>query len=301
MTVRRLLPLALGAVLVLGACADDPAPAGDGVTPTPIDASPADGPAIPADGVVLRIANEGGFVPAGFPLLDVPVFTLYGDGTIITPGAQIAIYPSPALPAIVERQVDPAAVRAIVDRALDAGLGDGELDLSDTGDVAIADASTTVFTLTVDGATSTAKVYAMGFEGDPATMPGVSDAELEVRRDLAALAADLTDLSWVEREGGSLGEEALFVGEAARLVIGPVLEDPELPQEPVTWPLDDPLRRIGEPVSWDPRTRCAVLEGDDWSTVRAAAEGANQLSPWSDGRVERSIAFRPLLPGEAGC
>ena len=118
MTARRQLPFAIAALLMLAACADDPPAAGDGTTPTPSDGSPADGPTIPAEGVVLRIANEGGFVPAGFSLVDVPVFTLYGDGTIITPGAQIAIYPSPALPAIVEREVDPAAVRAIAGRGI---------------------------------------------------------------------------------------------------------------------------------------------------------------------------------------
>lgn len=295
MTVRRLLPLVFATALVLSACADEPAPSGDG-------ASSADpGPVIPADGVVLRLANEGGFVPAGFPLLDVPTFTLYGDGTVISPGAQIAIYPGPALPAIVERQLDDAAVRAIVDRAVEAGLGEGDLDLSDTGDVAIADASTAVFTLTVDGRTTTAEVYALGFDGDDAAMPGLSEREVALRRDLASLAADLSDLSWVTEAGGSLGDEVPYAGDAARILIAPVIDDPELPQEVVAWPVEQPFRSMGEPTPWDPRTRCAVLDGEDWAAVRAVAERANQLSPWSDGRVERSIAFRPLLPGEAGC
>ena len=293
MTVRRLLPLVVVAALVLGACADDPAPAGDG-------ASPPDGPSIPSDGVVLRLANEGGFVPAGFSLLDVPTFTLYADGTVITPGAQIELYPGPALPAIAERQVDEAAIRAIVERALAAGLGDGDVDLSDTGDVAIADASTAVFTLTVDGETSTAKVYAMGFE-DPGMMPGLSEREIEIRRELAALAADLSDLSWVEQEGGSLGEERMYVGETARILIGPLFDDPELPQEPIAWPLDARLKTFGEAVTWDDRTRCAVVDGQDWTTLHDAAAGANQLTPWTDGSTERSIAFRPLLPDETGC
>ena len=294
MIVRRLLLLVFAAALGLSACADEPLPTGDGASPT-------DGPSIPTDGVVLRVANEGGFVPAGFPLLDVPAFTLYADGTLITPGAQIQIYPGPALPAIVERDVDEAAIRAIVDRALEAGLGEGDLDLSDTGDVAIADASTAVFTLTVDGETSTAKVYALGFEGEPAIMPGLSEQELEIRRDLAALAADLSDLSWVEAQGGSIGKERMYEGGSARLLIGPVVDDPELPQEPVAWPLDMRLKTLGDPVAWDERTRCAVVKGEGWTELGDAAERANQLTPWVDGATERSIAFRPLLPDEAGC
>lgn len=294
MTVRRPTILLLLAAFVLTACADEPSTPGDGSTPT-------SGASTDPDTVVLRLAYEGGFVPAGFPLLDVPAFTLYGDGTVITPGAQIAIYPAPALPAISERHVDQASIRAIVERAMSAGLADGDLDLSDTGDVAIADASTAVFTLTVDGRTTTAEVYALGFDGDDAAMPGLSEREVALRRDLASLAADLSDLSWVTGAGGSLGDEAPYAGDAARLLIGPVIDDPELPQEVVAWPVEQPLRSLGEPTSWDPRTRCAVLDGDDWAAVRAVAERANQLSPWSDGRVERSIAFRPLLPGEAGC
>jgi hypothetical protein len=294
MTVRRPTILLLLAAFVLTACADEPSTSGGGSTPT-------SGPSIDPEGVVLRLAHEGGFVPAGFPLLDVPAFTLYGDGTVITPGAQIAIYPAPALPAISERHVDEASIPAIVERARGAGLAGGDLDLSDTGDVAIADASTAVFTLTVDGRTTTAEVYALGFDGDDAAMPGLSEREVALRRDLASLAADLSDLSWVTEAGGSLGEEVPYAGHAARILIGPVIDDPELPQEVLAWPVEQPFRSLGEPTSWDPRTRCAVLDGDDWAAVRAQAERANQLSPWSDGRVERSIAFRPLLPGESGC
>jgi hypothetical protein len=293
MTARRLLSLVVLGAFALAACADEPPSPGDGGTPTPL-------PAVGADEVVLRLSYEGGFVPAGFPLLDVPAFTLFRDGTVVTPGAQIEIYPGPALPAIATRQVDEAAVRAIVERAQAAGLDGGDIELDDTGDVTIADASTAVFVLTVDGRATTATAYALGFEGD-AALPGVSDEERRVREDLAALASDLTDLSWVHDEGGTVGPEEAYVGDAARLLVGPVQDDPELPQDTVAWPIEAPLRSLGEPVSWDDRTRCAIVEGDDWLAIRAAAEHANQLSPWTDGRTRRSIAFRPLLPDEAGC
>jgi hypothetical protein len=293
MTARRLLSLALIGALALTACADDPSGSGGSATPSPL-------PPVDADEVILRLSYEGGFVPAGFPLLDVPAFTLYGDGTVVTPGAQIEIYPGPALPAVVERHVDETAIAAIVERARDAGLGAGDLDLSDTGDVAIADASTAVFTLTVDGRTTTAEAYALGFDGD-AAMPGMTEEQIRARRELADLATDLTDLSWVAGQGGDVGAEQMYVGDAARLLVGPLREDPELPQGPVDWPIATKLRSLGEPVSWDESTRCAIVDGDDWDAIRAAAEGANQLSPWTDGRTERSVAFRPLLPDENGC
>ena len=293
MTARRLLSLVVVGAFALAACADDPPAAGG-------DGSPSPRPPVGADEVVLRLSYEGGLVPAGFPLLDVPAFTLFGDGTVVSPGAQIEIYPGPALPAIAARQVDGAAIRAIVERAQAAGLDGDDIELDDTGDVAIADASTAVFVLTVDGHTTTAEAYALGFEGD-AAMPGLSDEERRVREDLAALAADLTDLSWVIDAGGAVGPERPYEGDAARLLVGPVQEDPDLPQDAVAWPIEAPLRSLGKPVSWDDRTRCAIVEGDDWLAVRAAAERANQLSPWTDGRTRRSIAFRPLLPDEADC
>jgi hypothetical protein len=298
MTARRPVTLMLLCVFLLAACADAPSGSGDG---SPSGPDPTNQPSASGADVILRLSYEGGFVPAGFPLLDVPAFTLYGDGTVITPGAQIAIYPPPALPAIVERTADEAAIAAIVERARDAGLGEEDLDLRDTGNVAVADAATAVFTLTLDGRTTTAEVYAMGLDGEPTTMPGLSDDQVELRRALSSLAADLGDLTWVEEAGGSLGDESAYVGEAARLLVGPVREDPELPQESFAWPIGLPLRTLGEPTDWDPETRCAVLEGEDWRAVYEAAGAANQLTPWSDGRTERTIAFRPLLPGESGC
>jgi hypothetical protein len=69
----------------------------------------------------------------------------------------------------------------------------------------------------------------------------------------------------------------------------------------VEWPLDASLRSLGAPVPWAERTACAVLEGSDWEAVRTVAADANQLTPWIDGPVERSLAFRPLLPDEHGC
>jgi hypothetical protein len=50
----------------------------------------------------------------------VPIFSLLGDGTLILPGAQVELYPGPALPAISSRQVDEAGIRAILKQSLDA-------------------------------------------------------------------------------------------------------------------------------------------------------------------------------------
>lgn len=291
MTVRRLALAALVCTVTLAACADVPPGPSQG-TPTPSTGA--------ADELVLRLSYEGGFVPAEWNVLALPAFSLYADGTVITPGAQIAIHPAPALPAISERHVDAAAIEAIVARAIDAGLGGDDVDLSDTGDVAIADAHTAVFTLVRDGRISTARVYALGLE-DPGATPGLSEDDAERRRAFADLAAALGDLSWVTAAGGTLGDEVPYAGDAAITLVAPVRREPGLPQQPVEWPLDANLRSLGSPVPWAERTACAVLEGGEWEAVRAVAADANQLTPWVDGPVERSLAFRPLLPDERGC
>ena len=228
----------------------------------------------------------------------VPTFSLFGDGTVVVPSAQIAIYPGPALPAIGARTVDERAIQALLQRALDAGLGDRDRDLSDTGDVAIADASTTVFTLTVEGRTTTTRVYALGMD-DGSVGPGLSPEDAELRRELSDLAAALGDLDWLPES--SVGQEGLYAGAAARILIGPERADEELPQRAVTWPLDRPLASMDAADTWGPDARCAVVEGAEWQMVRDLADDANQLTAWKSEGERYSLVIRPLLPNEHGC
>ena len=67
-----------------------------------------------------RSRIEGGFVPVEWTYTNFPFYSLYGDGTLIVPGAQIEIYPGPALPAISSRQVDEAGIQAILEKAIAA-------------------------------------------------------------------------------------------------------------------------------------------------------------------------------------
>src|SRR5687768_7633938 len=103
------LPAALTLLLTLAACADSPVDPGAGG----IDRSTA------PDVALVKIAYEGGFVPIEWTYTNFPFYSLYGDGTLIVPGAQIEIYPGPALPAISSRQVDEAGVQAILEQAID--------------------------------------------------------------------------------------------------------------------------------------------------------------------------------------
>jgi hypothetical protein len=58
----------------------------------------------------------------------------------------------------------------------------------------------------------------------------------------------------------------------------PYQGEPELPQDPIEWPLEPPPLGFGEPV-----------------------QNANALTPWTSGGNEYRLIFRPLLPDEHAC
>jgi hypothetical protein len=281
--------VALGLTLLV-ACADAPAtPTSPGTTPGAISHPTA------ADELILSVGTEGGYVPTEFLYTNAPGFALYGDGTIVVPGAQAAIYPGGALPPLFARTVSEEGIQTILRAAIDAGLTE-DADVSDLGNVMIADAGTAVFTLTVDGETHRVTAYALGL--DEERDDGQPEHVWEARRALSRFRTRLGDLDgWLP--AGSLGDERPFEAEAARLLIGPYRGDPDLPQDPAAWPLTGTLAETGQPApllgdGW----RCTVLEGSDWAAVAALAAGANQLTPWTSGGEPSSIVFRPLLPDE---
>src|SRR5688572_9583602 len=125
---------ALVLTLLLAGCpyaAPDPG-AGDGVEHTPAP-----------DHALVRLGFEGGFTPIEWTYTNVPFFVLYGDGTLVLPGAQIEIYPAPALPAISSRLVGEPGVQAILQETLDA-LAAIPGDLNDMRFMNVADVPTTV-------------------------------------------------------------------------------------------------------------------------------------------------------------
>jgi hypothetical protein len=271
--------------LTLTACADAPVEAASGG----IDHAPS------PDQVLIQISLEGGFVPVEWTYTNFPFYSLYGDGTLIVPGAQIEIYPGPALPAMSSRQVDEAGVQAILEKTI-AAVEDVPADLDDLGAMGIADASTTVLTVSADGVNRTIRAYALSeLTERPDGMP---ERVYQARLDLQELIAALTGSGdWLPED--SLGPEGAYEASAARLILGEYRPVEDLAQEPVPWPLGDSLAAFGEPAP--PGYRCGVVQGADWDTVHDAASSANELTPWVDAGERYSILFRPLLPEETGC
>ncbi len=279
--------------VTLMACAD--ASAGSGATPSASPQASA-GPAH-AGRVLVRVSSEGGFVAPQHTFGTIPAFSLYADGTLITPGPQDAIYPAQALPAIWTRTATSEGVQAILQAAIDAGLSTAH-DMTDLGNVGIADATTTVFTIDVDGSAHTVRVYALD-ELD-LRPPGMSAEEFQARTRLRSLVVALSDVdAWLQP--GAIGAATPYAAAEARLLVGPYEPDPQLPQAAHAWPLSTPLSDIGQPTS-PSGNRCAVVSGRDWTEgLQPGAARANQLTPWTSDGAIYAIVIRPMLPDEHGC
>lgn len=280
------LPAALTLLLTLAACAETPVePAVGG-----IDHSTA------ADAVLVRISYEGGFVPVEWTYTNFAFYSLLGDGTLIVPGAQIEIYPGPALPAVSSRQVSEEGIQAILEQAIDV-IRSIPADLNDLGFMNIADASTTVITVSAGGVDRTIRAYALSeLTERPDGMP---EREYQARLSLQELVATLTGpTEWLPE--GSLGPEGGYEASSARVFVGKYRAVDDLEQDPMAWPLSAGLPDFGEPIP-PGGMRCGVVEGEDWDTLLESATTANQLTPWTDAGRRYSILFRPLLPDERGC
>jgi hypothetical protein len=292
MKLRTIVVASIALVVAGAACADATgggSNAGDGADPSAID-HPTGG-----DQLVLRISSEGGFVAPEVTVASLPWFSLFGDGTAITQGAQIEIYPQPALPPLVSTPITEDGIQAILEAAEAAGLP-RDATYTDMGSVGIADAATTVFALTVGGETHTTRAYALSELAD--RPPTMSPDEFEARQKLQAFQERMGDLrSWLPY--GSVGEDGTYRPLGLRLFVGPYIPQPDLEEPPIDWPLAQPLSAVRGPAVQD--LRCGSVTGDDAITLLDAAAHANQLTPWVSQGDRFRIVFRPLLPDETGC
>ncbi|MGZ5299239.1 MAG: hypothetical protein ACXWDU_06135 [Actinomycetota bacterium] len=299
MRLRLLSATALLLGLLAGACAnastgDGPGDGGTGSggggtqVPTPTG----------SEQLVLRIEQVGGFVALQYDLMRMPMMSLYGDGLVLTPGAQIEIYPGPALPALSQQRLTPGAIQLLLRAAIDAGL-DEDRDYTDLGSMMVSDAPTTTFTLTVDGRTHTTHVYALDFDLGP-NPDGMPREEFQAREDLLAFQAKASDLGWLPE--GSVTDQGAYRPTALRIFSSPYRPDPELAQVPIAWPLTPGLDAFGESMQGPTDgMRCGTVADDAASSLLPLAEQANQLTPWTSDGTRYGLLFRPLLPDESGC
>lgn len=237
-------------------------------------------PPTPAGELVIQVREEGGFVPVEFLARRLPVVSVYADGRVITQGAQILIYPGPALPSVQVRTApDDELASALADtRAAIAGAGD-------TGLPPVADVPDTVFEVVdADGASSTVRVAALGFDS-----VGLTPQQIAARRALADVRDRLVALGGPDSQmytASSLSAFASPYGDSGG--------------EPAPNELDWPLAPIG-PGGPDGMPVCIPVTGADTATVRSALDQATEITRWRSGGQVWSIAFRPALPHESPC
>lgn len=218
--------------------------------------------------------------------VELPRLSVYGDGRAISQGPVPAIYPGQALPNLLVRHLEPAAVQKLLDEAMAAGVADS----TDLGRPPVADALTTRFTVVSGSHTYMREVYALGTT-DPSGTSLTADQQA-ARAKLQDLLSSLDDV-------GS-GADQPYRPTAVAVLARP-WADPQdhLDHPPATW--RGPALP-GKPLRVRPDTGCVTATGDQAKTVLDAAANANELTPWTTPDGARwGVGFRPLLPDETGC
>lgn len=286
--------------LLLAACQS--AGGSPGASPGPGD-GPIDHPT-GGDPVVI-VEYRGGFVPPEFLATQLPTFVLLGDGRVITQGAQPAIFPGPALPALLVRTLSEEGIQTVLTEVVATNVFGQDLDLRGAANF-VADAPDTVFTVHAGGRDVTVSVYALGFI-DPAGPPaeGITQAEIQAHQVLNSLNNRLTQLeSWLPADAWADTGWNPYEPEAFRLYLRDATADPAdgsgMPQQVRIWPLDgDPAAFGEEEPFFGDGTRCGVVEGEEAAIWLAELQAANQLTRWSvDGASLYAVTPRPLLPYE---
>lgn len=296
-SLRRFPLLIVGAALVVSACSSGAAspPAStpnDSADPsTPPSPSAVSGLEHPtgADEIVLRYEEGGGFMMPEFVVTMAPIFTLYGDGTVVFRNPDLA--PPPTEDGIFRNppfriaKLDEQQIQSLLDFAAnDGALGVARDQYEHNG---IADAGTAIFTINAGGREKTVSVYALGIEG-----PGTPDEA--IRRQFQALAGRLRDFD----EGGSVPTDE-YVPHGWR---GILMESPGAPGEVLDWPWSD-LAPADFEAPADPNVGSfpmRVLTADDLAALELGElnGGAQQIYVnGPDGKIY-SLALRPLLPDE---
>jgi hypothetical protein len=287
--MRRLLALLAVPILVLAACGDDDegvrTQPGDGTDGTGGDASPSpDGPRPGggSDGLVLSIESVGGFTTPEMTFRQTPTTVVYDDGSTVTQGAVMAIYPGPAVLPLVDGQIGDDDLARIVALAEEAGLLGGDPDV---GSPPVADVPDTRITLVADGETHVTVVPALGFD-EPG--PGVSGEQAEARERIERFLAEVSSIVTAGESSDMVRPERYRV-----LPVRPGPDEvPDVEPNRLDWPLEVDLVE-GE---------CTPITGDDVAALESALEQATEITLWADddGTGWR-LAIRPVLPHEPDC
>jgi hypothetical protein len=289
-TAQPLLSLAVAALVIVSCARPGASPPGNQI------AHPA------GDELVLRIDSRGGFVPPEFVFSSFPTFTLLGDGRVIVAGAQMEIFPGPALPSVQVRQLTEAGIQAVLKAVAATGQFAGSAEWRGAQNF-VADAPDTVFTLNADGRSVTVTVYGLGtFLPGQEAPPDVPAAEQAAHQALSKLSERLTTLeAWLPAAAWAQTKWQPYQPEALRLLVRNADGDPPdesgIANQELPWPTTGDPATFGAPVTFGDY-RCGPVSGDEATAWYQALSNANQLTRWTSGDHRYQVTVRPVLPDE---
>ncbi len=302
---RRLASLALTPFLLASvvACSSGGAPAGSptGEPSGAPSSSASDEPSPSAAGgidhktgaadVLLRYDEGGGLMMAGYSAAQAPIFTLYGDGTVIF---RDPLKEPPAAQGSTTR-FNPMRTAKLSEKQvvelLTLALGEGGLAVArpNYDNPMVADVGTTVFTIDAGGITKSVSIMALGMDLEP----GNPDAA--ARAGFKKLAGRLADFD----QGGSI-ETSVYEPKAYRatLVDGGGMAAPDM----VDWPWADLTVKDFKPDA-DPNG--LQFPHATLTPAQVAALGVKDVQGGSFGTPIKGsdakpyiLAVRPILPDD---
>jgi hypothetical protein len=245
-----------------------------------------DHPTAPTD-VVFRFEEGGGFVPVGFFATEAPIFTLYGDGTVIFKDGNAA--PPPPEPDGIIRTPPYRTIRLSeieIQAFLRSAIEDGGLGVAkDWYESPGADLPTATFTITAGGITKSVSVMALGMDRGDAQEPPVLKA-------LAGLGDRIRDF------GREVDGETTWVPDRWRGILTP---DSLNPPQAWPWPSVTPADFVEHPDPEAPRFPVRTMSPDEIAALKLESidGGFSSLSLAGPNGRTYLFALRPLFPDEA--
>ncbi len=290
---NRRLPLLAVALLAVAACTSAAAPPSGSGSPSPSPSSAPPGTIEHPTGatdVVLRYDEGGGFVPVEFFITNLPIFTLYGDGSILfrNPDDQ-----GPADEHFFLRYNPLKAAKLSeeqIQEVLDFAINQGGLGVARNqyDNPLMADVGTATFTIRAGGTEKVVNVVGL-------TEGGAEGPDAIARRAFLTLAQRLRNFD----DNGAYPTVA-YDPPAYRAVLQEVT-GVVAQTHPWPWPA---LTIADFPTPGDPNAGLvfpqrvltpAEVEAIGLGDLRGGAQGIYLAGP--DGK-QYSLSLRPLLPGD---
>lgn len=246
-----------------------------------------------ADELVLRVETRGGLLPPLERERQLPSLSIYGDGEVLVPGPIDADFPGPAGYPVERFRIDAGLLDDIVAAGVSIGLSGEDRHLPQEGPEFVADAGATTLTLVADGTRHTTSADAL-FDA--------AETDTAARTQLRDFVDRLFALRPTDGEPTPYEPRAYRVFAAAP---DPGFGGELLDAAPVAWPFREPLAAWGEDLPADGLSvdvRCRVMTAAELGDALDVLHEASSATVVIDAASEEAIvAWRPLLPDEAGC